>query len=80
MIDLKQEGCQSKVFLALCALAKDCKYSHTQVGDHLLKHLRALQDKHDIIGDVRGSGLMLGIELVKDRGTKVGCVCFLVEL
>ncbi len=33
--------------------------------------LRALQDKHDIIGDVRGIGLFIGVELVKDRGTKV---------
>lgn len=40
------------------------------VGEHLIKRLNELKEKKPIIGDVRGMGLMLGIELVKDRTTK----------
>jgi 4-aminobutyrate aminotransferase len=40
------------------------------VGEHLFAGLRDLQDKYDVVGDVRGIGLMIGIELVRDRQTK----------
>jgi 4-aminobutyrate aminotransferase len=40
------------------------------VGAHLLAGARSLMDKHRIVGDVRGRGLMIGIELVRDRETK----------
>ncbi|MDP8244394.1 MAG: aspartate aminotransferase family protein [Candidatus Hinthialibacter antarcticus] len=40
------------------------------VGEHALKRMRSMMDKHPLIGDVRGLGLLLGIELVKDRATK----------
>jgi alanine-glyoxylate transaminase/(R)-3-amino-2-methylpropionate-pyruvate transaminase len=40
------------------------------VGSYMLEGFHRLQRKHDIIGDVRGQGLMTGIELVKDRRTK----------
>jgi alanine-glyoxylate transaminase/(R)-3-amino-2-methylpropionate-pyruvate transaminase len=42
-----------------------------KLGDYILAGLNKLKEKHKIIGDVRGKGLMLGIELVKDRATKV---------
>ena len=39
-------------------------------GDYLMMKLRKLQEKHHCIGDVRGSGLFIGVELVKNRETK----------
>jgi alanine-glyoxylate transaminase/(R)-3-amino-2-methylpropionate-pyruvate transaminase len=41
-----------------------------RIGNQILRGLEALKAKHNIIGDVRGKGLLLGIELVKDRATK----------
>lgn len=41
-----------------------------QMGRRVLAGLEKLKAKYKIIGDVRGKGLMLGIELVKDRSTK----------
>jgi len=42
----------------------------TKVGDCLLSLLRPLEKDSQIIGDLRGKGLMLGVELVVDKGTK----------
>lgn len=42
----------------------------TNVGNQLLSALKELKNRHPIIGDVRGIGLFIGVDLVKDRLTK----------
>lgn len=39
-------------------------------GEHLGKRLRELGERHEVIGEVRGMGLLWGVELVEDRATK----------
>lgn len=43
---------------------------NVEMGNYLMQRLNELKEKHDVIGDVRGLGLMVGIELVKDPKTK----------
>ena len=47
-------------------LQQNCKL----VGSHLMRGLRQLQQRHTIVGDVRGMGLMIGVELVRDPATR----------
>jgi 4-aminobutyrate aminotransferase len=57
--------------LATITLLKDSLMQNAaDVGAFMLDRLKALQQKHALIGDVRGKGLMIGIELVRDRVTK----------
>jgi 4-aminobutyrate aminotransferase-like enzyme/Ser/Thr protein kinase RdoA (MazF antagonist) len=49
---------------------QDLQQRALRVGKYLMAELKKLQDCHALIGDVRGSGLFLGIDLVRDRETR----------
>nr|XP_045622820.1 ethanolamine-phosphate phospho-lyase-like [Procambarus clarkii] len=42
----------------------------TFIGNYLIQEFNSMKQKHDIIGDVRGQGMFLGVDLVKDRETR----------
>jgi 4-aminobutyrate aminotransferase len=42
----------------------------TNVGNHMMKRMADWPTKHKLVGDVRGRGLMIGVEIVKDKVTK----------
>lgn len=60
---------QAKVTMEIIREEKLIENARTQ-GNYLLDQLKAMMPKHKLIGDVRGRGLLLGFELVKDRNTK----------
>mgnify|MGYP001130257415 CR=1 FL=1 len=42
----------------------------TETGDYIQSRLRDMQERHPSMGDVRGRGLMIGVEFIKDHKTK----------
>lgn len=81
-LDFTEPGAHSNTFggnlLACAAAIESIKIIEeenliaraAQMGEHILKKLWEFQESYEIIGDVRGKGLMIGIELVQDRKTK----------
>ncbi|XP_064599022.1 LOW QUALITY PROTEIN: alanine--glyoxylate aminotransferase 2, mitochondrial-like [Liolophura sinensis] len=47
-----------------------CQQTSHEVGTYFLQELDKLRDEIDIIGDVRGKGLMIGVEMVKNKETR----------
>jgi 4-aminobutyrate aminotransferase len=50
------------------------------MGERLMRGTRSLAERHEVIGDVRGLGLMLGVELVTDRASRTPAQALLHEL
>ena len=63
-------SCAIGVEVLRVVLEEDLQSHALSVGDQLLRGLRELMTRYEIIGDVRGSGMFLGVELVKSRETR----------
>lgn len=62
--------CCAAALATLDLVESELAANAARMGERLLKGLKELQKRHDCIGDVRGVGLMIGVEFVKDRRSK----------
>ena len=63
-------GCAAALACLEETFARDVASNAKAQGDYLLAGFRELAARHETVGDVRGKGLMLGLELVSDRAKK----------
>ena len=63
---------QCKIGMQVLRVIREQKLAENadKVGNYLISEFNKLKTKYDTIGDVRGKGLMIAIEMVKDRSTK----------
>lgn len=63
--------CIAAALATLDVIEREGLLRNTQeVGNHMLRRMADWPKKHKLVGDVRGLGLMIGVELVKDKQTK----------
>jgi 4-aminobutyrate aminotransferase len=63
--------CCAAALATLDLVERDYAHNAATVGEYFMERLRELQVRHEVIGDVRGRGLMIGMELVTDRASRV---------
>jgi 4-aminobutyrate aminotransferase len=62
--------CIASALKTIELLERELVQNSAEVGEYLQDGLRKLMEKHDCIGEVRGLGMMIGVEFVEDRSTK----------
>ncbi|HYL15626.1 MAG TPA: acetyl ornithine aminotransferase family protein [Terriglobales bacterium] len=62
--------CIAAALATLDVLGREGVNNAAEVGAYMMKRLSTWPEKHAIVGDVRGRGLMIGVEIVKDKGAK----------
>lgn len=62
--------CIAAALATMDILEREAIHNAGVVGSHIMNRIRSWPEKHSLVGDVRGQGLMLGIDLVEDRATR----------
>jgi len=60
-------GCAAALAVLEVIEEQDLAVKALKTGDYLINNLRKLATNHDVIGDIRGNGLFIGVELVRNR-------------
>jgi 4-aminobutyrate aminotransferase len=62
--------CIASALATLDILESEAIANAAKIGDYMKQRIQTWVDKYEIVGDVRGMGLMIGVEIVKDKKTK----------
>ncbi|HEX3848584.1 MAG TPA: acetyl ornithine aminotransferase family protein [Steroidobacteraceae bacterium] len=62
--------CCAAALATLDLVEREYHANAAKVGDYFMRKLRDFAERHAVVGEVRGKGLMIGMELVKDRAGK----------
>jgi 4-aminobutyrate aminotransferase len=62
--------CCAAAAATLRVVERDLRANAARVGEYFMTKVRGLMQRYDVIGEVRGRGLMIGMELVEDRAGK----------
>ena len=68
--------CCAAALVTLDLVEREYAANAEKVGAYFMDRLRELQSRHPVIGEVRGKGLMIGMELVSDRASRKPCKVF----
>jgi 4-aminobutyrate aminotransferase len=62
--------CIEAALATLNVLEREARHNAEVVGAHIMKRISRWVESHPMVGDVRGRGLMIGVEIVKDKRTR----------
>jgi 4-aminobutyrate aminotransferase len=62
--------CIAAALATMDVLEREAIRNAAEVGDHMMRRMKPWVEKHPLVGDVRGRGLMIGVEITRDKRAK----------